>query len=61
VDQRWAIRYKLGDTFSDLFGEPLKPKGMHGRSFQCHADRDAELAEREEEYLLRFLGALPFD
>jgi hypothetical protein len=56
--QRWAIRRKIGDTFSDLFGEPYKPKGMRWRTFECYADRDAELAEREGGYLLRLIERL---
>lgn len=56
--QRWAIRRKMGDTFSDLFGEPFKPKGMRWRTFERYAERDAELAERENGYLLRLIGRL---
>jgi hypothetical protein len=56
--QRWAIRRKIGDTFSDLFGEPYKPKGMRWRTFERYAERDAELAEREGGYLLRLIGRL---
>jgi len=56
--QRWAIRRKIGDDHSDLFGEPYKPKRMHWRTFQRYADRDAELAEREGGYLMRLLGRL---
>lgn len=55
-EQRWAIRRKLGDTFSDLFGEPFKPKGMRWRTYERHCARDRELAERENVYLLRLLG-----
>jgi hypothetical protein len=54
--QRWAIRRKIGDDLSDLFGEPYKPKRMHWRTFQRYADRDAELAEREGGYLQRLLA-----
>ena len=54
--QRWAIRRKLGDTFTDLFGEPYKPKRMHWSTFEKYAARDAELAEREGVYLMRLLG-----
>ncbi|WP_143526000.1 hypothetical protein [Rhodanobacter sp. C05] len=54
--QRWAIRRKMGDTLSDLFGEPYKPKGMRWRTFERYAERDAELAEREIGYLLRLVG-----
>jgi hypothetical protein len=56
VAQRWAIRRKIGDTFSDLFGEPYKPKWMRWRTFERYAARDAELAERESGYLLRLIG-----
>ena len=45
--QRWALRQKMGDTYSDLFGEPIKPKGMHWRTYERHAARDAELEARE--------------
>ncbi|HUW54565.1 MAG TPA: hypothetical protein VMV99_14235 [Rhodanobacter sp.] len=58
IDQRWAIRRKLGDNISDLFGEPWKPKRMHWRTFERYAERDAELAERENGYLLRLIGRL---
>lgn len=58
IDQRWAIRRKLGDNISDLFGEPWKPKRMHWRTFERYAARDAELAERENGYLLRLIGRL---
>lgn len=56
--QRWAIRRKIGDTFSDLFGEPYKPKGMRWGTFERYAERDAELAEREGGYLLRLIERL---
>jgi hypothetical protein len=58
IDQRWALRRKMGDTFSDLFGEPYKPKGMRWRTFERYANRDAELAERENLYLSRLIGRL---
>jgi hypothetical protein len=54
--QRWALRRKIGDDSSDLFGEPCKPKWMRWRIFERYAERDAELAERENYYLLRFIG-----
>ena len=53
--QRWALRRKIGDNYSDLFGEPCKPKWMRWHTFERYARRDAELARREEEYLLRLL------
>ena len=54
--QRWAIRRKLGDTFSDLFGEPCKPKWMRWATFEKYAARDAELSAQELPYFTRFLG-----
>jgi hypothetical protein len=59
IDQRWALRRKLGDTFSDLFGEPCKPKGMRWRTFERYAARDAELAERENGHLLWLIRRWP--
>lgn len=56
--QRWALRRRLGDTFSDLFGEPFKPKWMRWRTFERYAARDAELAERDNDSLLRLVGRL---
>lgn len=56
--QRWAIRHKLRDDFSDLFGEPFKPKWMRWRTFDRYAARDAELAAREGVYFARLLGRL---
>lgn len=56
--QRWAIRRKIGDDISDLFGELWKPKRMHWRTFERYAARDARLAERENGYLLRLLERL---
>lgn len=56
--QRWAIRRKMGDNISDLFGQPCKPKGMRWRTFQRYANRDATLADRENDYLLRLIGRL---
>jgi len=53
IAQRWNLRRKMGDEFSDLFGEPYKPKGMHWRTFQRYADRDAELERRGGGYLSR--------
>lgn len=59
--QRWAIRRKLGDTFSDLCGEPLKPKGMHWRTFERYLARDNALADREAAALVPLLGRLGVD
>lgn len=56
--QRWALRYKLGDQYSDLFDEPMKPKWMRWRTFQRYLDRDAELDARESVYFVRLFGRL---
>ena len=56
MSQRWAIRHRLGDNFSDLFSAPCKPQGMRGRTFERYCARDAQLAERDNVYLLRLLG-----
>jgi hypothetical protein len=56
--QRWAIRRKLGDNLSDLFGEPLKPKWMRWATFERYAKRDAELAAREDIYFARLIGRM---
>lgn len=56
MDQRWALRRKLGYDYSDLFDQPFKPKWMRQRTFDRHAARDAELAVREFRYLARLLG-----
>jgi len=56
MDQRWALRRKLGDEYSDLFSQPFKPKWMRWRTFDRYAARDAELAAREFGYFARLLG-----
>jgi hypothetical protein len=56
--QRWAIRRKLGDDFTDLFGPPIRPKGVRRRTFERYAARDAELANRERVFMGRLLGRL---
>lgn len=56
IRQRWALRRKLGDKFSDLYGEPMKPKWMRKRTFDRYAKRDAELANLEDAYLARLLA-----
>ena len=56
LEQRWAIRRRLRDRSTDLFCEPIKPKGMRWRTFERHRARDAKLAERHDVYLLRLLG-----
>lgn len=56
--QRWALRRKMGDEFSDLFGEPYKPKWMRWRTYERYAARDAELAERDSSKFARILSRL---
>jgi len=56
MTQRWALRRKLDDDFSDLFGEPCKPKWMRWRTFEKYARRDAQLAARELPYMARLVG-----
>jgi hypothetical protein len=58
IAQRWALRRKIGDDFSDLFGEPMKPKWMRWRTFNRYAARDAELASREWGYFAHLLGRM---
>ena len=58
IAQRWALRRKIGDDFSDLFGEPIKPKWMRWRTFERYAARDAELAAREWAHFARLLGRM---
>lgn len=59
--QRWALRHKMGDQWSDLFGEPLKPKWMRRHTFERYAARDAELEAREAPAWARLLGRLGVD
>jgi hypothetical protein len=57
--QRWALRRRLGDSCSDLFGEPIKLKRMRWRTFQKYLDREAELDERDAVvYLFRLFRRL---
>lgn len=60
IRQRWALRHKLGDDFSDLFSSPCKPKRMRWHTFGKYEERDAALAAREDTYLFRFLGRMGF-
>jgi len=53
--QRWALRRRMGDEYSDLFDEPRKPKWMRWKTYERHAARDAELAERDLEKLGQIL------
>lgn len=55
IAQRWAIRRKLRDDFSDLFGVPCKPKWMRWRTFERYAARDAALSAREMPYFAHLL------
>ena len=58
MGQRWALRRRMGDRFSDLTCEPVKPSRMRWRTFQKYLDRDAELDARESVYLGRLLVRL---
>ena len=60
IDQRWALRQKMGDRLSDLLDEPFKPKWMRLRTYEKYAARDAELAERMNGYVVGSLGYLPW-
>jgi hypothetical protein len=53
--KRWAIRRKLGDDRSGLWDGPFKPKWMRWRTFNRYAERDAELAAREDLFLPAFV------
>lgn len=57
--QRWELRQKMGDKWSDLFGEPFKPKGMRQRTFYRYRARDAALAERQNAALASFIARMP--
>jgi len=48
----------MGDEYSDLFDEPRKPKWMRWRTFERHAARDAELADRDLENMAWLLSRL---
>ncbi|MDE2406856.1 MAG: hypothetical protein KGL91_03215 [Xanthomonadaceae bacterium] len=56
--QRWALRRKMGDDRSDLFSEPWKPKGMHWRTYERHAARDAELGAEDAHLLAGLLARM---
>lgn len=58
IRQRWALRRKMGDDFSDLFGEPFKPKWMRWATYDRYATRDTELQGREGRHWARLLGRL---
>ena len=53
--QRWAIRRKLGDEWTGLLDEPIKPKWMRWETYNRYAQRDRELSEREDGYLSPWL------
>ena len=44
----------MGDTYSDLFGEPIKPKGMHWRTFE----QKVEQLKRADARALADAGAM---
>ncbi len=57
IRQRWALRQKMGDEFSDLFGEPFRPKRMRKATYDRHRARDAELEGRDDSYFVRLMRA----
>lgn len=57
--QRWELRHRMGDEWSDLFSAPYRPKGMHRSTFLGHVLRDAELAKREHAALAGLLRRFP--
>ena len=59
IDQRWALRQKMGDRVSNLLDEPFKPQRMRWRTFEKYAARDAELAGRADGFLVRIFGRFP--
>ena len=58
IRQRWALRQRLRDDFSDLFSEPMKPKWMRWQTFERFARRDAELAAREDVFVARLFARM---
>lgn len=59
--QRWALRHRLGDQWSDLFEEPIKPKWMRRRTFERYSSRDAELERREGPHWATLFSRLGLD
>ncbi|MEO9091116.1 MAG: hypothetical protein ABI247_12375 [Rhodanobacter sp.] len=60
IDQRWALRQRMGDRASNLLDEPFKPKWMRWRTFEKYAARDNELAGQMNGHLMGLLGHLPW-
>jgi hypothetical protein len=56
IEQRWALRRRMGDSLSDLFGPPHRPRLMRHRTYQAYCARDRMLAAREEAFARRKLG-----
>lgn len=56
--QRWELRHRMGDKWSDLFSAPYRPKGMHRRTFLRHVLRDLELAKRQQAALTGLFGRI---
>lgn len=61
IRQRWALRRKMGNDWSDLFEEPCKPKWMRWATFDRYAARDAELEGREAGRFAGLLGRMGID
>lgn len=61
IRQRWALRQKMGDDFSDLFSEPFRPKWMRQATFERYVARDAELGGRESRQWASVRGRMGTD
>lgn len=59
IEQRWALRKRMGDSLSDLFGPPQRPRWMRHRTYRKYCARDRMLAAREEKCARRRFGKLP--
>ena len=46
-EQRWTLRKRMGDSLSDLFGRPHRPRWMRHRTYLAYCARDRMLAARE--------------
>ena len=61
ISQRWELRRRMGDDWSDLFGGPFKPKWMRWKTFERYAARDAVLEDREAPAWVNALARLGVD
>jgi len=56
IERRWALRERMGDDVSDLFGPPYRPRGMRHQVFDAYAARDRKLENEEEAIARRRFG-----